>query len=57
MNIIIYKLFMHNNYENVKPSFEKNTIFFLKDLSSYTLLLLLLLLVLLLLLLLLSALL
>ena len=25
---IIYKLFMHNNYENVKPSFEKNTIFF-----------------------------
>ena len=37
MNIIIYKLFMHNNYENVKPSFEKNHKYvFLKDLSSYT---------------------
>ena len=25
VNIIIYKLFMHNNDENVKPSFEKTT--------------------------------
>ena len=49
MNIIIYKLFMHNNYENVKPSFENTQFFFLKDLSSYTLLLVLLLLLLLLL--------
>ena len=48
MNIIIYKLFMHNNYENVMPSFEKTTICFFKDLSSYTLLLLLVLLLLLL---------
>ena len=42
---------MHNNYENVKPSFEKTQFFFLKDLSSYTLLLVVVVLVLLLLLL------
>ena len=44
---------MHNNYENVKPSFENHKFVFLKDLSSYTLLLLLLFLLLLLVLLLL----
>ena len=55
VNITIYKLFVQNNYQNIKPSVEKNkttTMCFFKDLSiHYALLLLLLLLFLLLLLL------